>query len=262
MRFQVDGGTAFASTGTGVHKQGNKSVVFVHGAGMDHSVWVMPARYFARNGLNVLAPDLPGHGRSDGPAMDSIVGMAGWVVRAMDAAGMESAAVAGHSMGALVAYALAAEFPQRCRSLALLGICAPMPVTDALLDAAEDNDHAAIDMANTWSHSPGARLGANENPGLWMMGMGQRLLEAARPGVFHADLSACNAFEPDALAGQAVSPALVLLGMADQMTPAPAGLRVLERLARARTVQLAGCGHSMLSEQPNAVLDALISIVP
>ena len=262
MRFQVDGATAFASTGTGVHKPDNRSVVFVHGAGMDHSVWVMPARYFARNGLNVLAPDLPGHGRSEGPAMDSIVGMADWVVRAMDAAGLEAAAVAGHSMGALVAYALAAQHPQRCRSLALLGISAPMPVTSTLLEAAGDNDHAAIDMANTWSHSARARLGANENPGLWMMGTGQRLLETAAPGVFHADLSACNNFEPDALDGRAVSPALVLLGTADQMTPAPTVLRILERLDRADTVQLDGCGHSMLSEQPNAVLDALITIVP
>ena len=54
----------------------------------------------------------------------------------------------------------------------------------------------------------------------------------------------------------------MILGKADQMTPAPAGLRMLERLDRAHTVQLAGCGHSMLSEQPNAVLDALISIIP
>lgn len=262
MRFQVDGATAFAATGTGVHKPGNQAAVFIHGAGMDHSVWVMPARHFARTGLNVLAPDLPGHGRSEGPAMESIAAMAGWVVRAMDAAGLETAAVAGHSMGALVAYALAVAYPQRCRALALLGISAPMPVTSALLDAAQDNDHAAIDMANTWSHSPGARLGANQNPGLWMLGAGQRLLETAGPGVFHADLAACNAFDPDEAPGSVACPALVILGKADQMTPPPASLRMRERLDQARTVQLAGCGHSMLSEQPNAVLDALISIIP
>ncbi len=261
MRLQVDDRTAFAATGSGTHKPGRRGVLFIHGAGMDHSVWVMPARYFARMGLNVLVPDLPGHGRSEGPAMSSIPGLARWVVRAMDAAGLETAAVAGHSMGALIAYTLAAEYPQRCRALALLGISAPMPVTGALLSAARDNDHAAIDMANTWSHSPGARLGANENPGLWMMGMGQRLLETAGPGVFHADLSACNRFDPDAIAGPVACPALVILGQADQMTPAPAGLRILERLDHARTVQLTGCGHSMLSEQPNAVLDALISII-
>lgn len=262
MKFQVDGRTVFASTGTGSHRAGNPGVLFLHGAGMDHSIWVMPARHFARKGLNVLAPDLPGHGRSDGPAMDSIRQLARWAVRAMDAAGLATAAVAGHSMGALIAFALASLHPERCRTLALLGVSAPMPVTGALLSAAADNDHAAIDMANTWSHSAGARLGANENPGLWMMGTGQRLLETAGPGVFHADLRACNGFKPDEFDGPVSCPSLLILGEADQMTPARAGLRVQQRLGYARTAQLPGCGHSMLSEQPNAVLDALISIVP
>ena len=43
MRIQVDGRTAFASTGTGRHQPDSPAVVFIHGAGMDHSVWVMPA---------------------------------------------------------------------------------------------------------------------------------------------------------------------------------------------------------------------------
>ncbi len=261
MRIQVDGQSAFASTGTGQHRPDNPAVVFVHGAGMDHSVWVMPARYFARTGQNVLAPDLPGHGRSDGPPLDSIQELADWVVRAMDAAEIESAAVAGHSMGALIAFALASLHPARCRALALLGVSAPMPVTAGLLDAAGDNDHAAIDMANTWSHSPGARLGAGGNPGMWMLGTGQRLLETAGPGVFHADLSACNGFDPDAIDGAVACPSLVILGEEDQMTPARAGERIRERLPDARAVLLPGCGHSMLSEQPNAVLDALVSIL-
>jgi len=261
MRFQVDGRTLFASTGTGVHRKGKKAVVFLHGAGMDHSGWVMPSRYFARAGLNVLALDLPGHGRSDGPPLESITALADWVARAMDAAGFQTAAVAGHSMGALVAYALAAQHPARCRALALLGISAPMPVASVLLNAAQDNDHAAIDMANTWSHSPAARLGANQNPGLWMLGLGQRLLETAKRGVFYADLSACNAFDADALGGPVACPALLMLGQADQMTPLRAGLKIKERLGAAQTVQLPGCGHSMLSEQPNAVLDALIPVI-
>ena len=261
MRFQVDGENAFASTGSGVHEAGRAAVVFIHGAGMDHSVWVMQARHFVRSRLNVLAPDLPGHGRSEGRTLTSIPDMAAWVVRAMDAVGLDSAAVVGHSMGALVAYALAARHPDRCRALALFGPSAPMPVTDALLNAAADDDHAAIDMANSWSHSPQARLGANQNPGLWMLGGGERLLETAAPGVFHADLSACNGFDPDADAGPVRCPALVVVGEADQMTPARAGIAVSERLAQARVLRLAGCGHAMLSEQPNAVLDALISIV-
>ena len=262
MRLAVDGKPAFAATGSAPHAPGRRAVVFIHGAGMDHSVWVMPARYFARAGLNVLAVDLPGHGRSQGPGLDSIVALADWAVRAMDAADLETAAVVGHSMGSLVAYVVAARHPDRCRALALLGASAPMPVTDALLDAARDHDQAAINMANAWSHSPRARLGACPNPGMWMLGGGERLLEAAAPGVFHADLSACNGFDPEADAGPVQCPALVIVGEADQMTPARAGIRVSERLADARLTHLAGCGHAMLSEQPNAVLDALTTIVP
>ncbi|SVA53977.1 uncharacterized protein METZ01_LOCUS106831, partial [marine metagenome] len=57
----------YAYTGARPHQKGLESVVFVHGTGMDHTVWVLPARYFARHRFNVLATDLPGHGRSEGP---------------------------------------------------------------------------------------------------------------------------------------------------------------------------------------------------
>ena len=261
MKFQVRDQTVFASTGSGQHRSDRLNVLFIHGAGMDHSVWAMPSRYFARQGLNVLAVDLPGHGRSGGTALASIVEMADWVVDVLDAQDMEAAAIVGHSMGSLVAYTIACRQAGRVRVLALLGISAPMPVTDVLLDAAHDNDHAAIDMANTWSHSPGAKLGANQNPGFWMLGVGERLLETAAPGVFHADLTACNGFDPDSYDGRVSSPTLVVLGDADQMTPLRAGLKATERIEGAEIVRFPGCGHSMLSERPNDVLDALISIV-
>ncbi len=261
MRLALADRMAFASTGARGHEPGRRAVVFIHGAGMDHSVWVMPARFFARHRMNVLALDLPGHGRTDGPALNSIPRMADWVSEAMTAAEIDSAAIVGHSMGALVAYAFAVLHGRRCRSLALLGVSAPMPVSAALLDAARDNDHAAIDMANAWSFSARAQLGASQNPGMWMLGAGKRLLERAAPGVFHADLTACNQFDAEALGGKVTCPSLVIVGGSDQMTPANAGRKVAERLPDAETVMLPGCGHTMLSEAPNLVLDALAGLL-
>jgi pimeloyl-ACP methyl ester carboxylesterase len=219
----------------------------------------MPSRYFARHGYRVFAPDLPGHGRSEGPALDSIEAMADWLAAFLDAVEVREAAVVGHSMGSLVAYAFASRFPERTRKLVLLGVSLPMAVTDALLDAAQDNDHAAIDMANTWSHSARGRVGANDNPGIWMLGAGERLIERSAPGVYHAGFVACKSFKPDAN-NVIAAETLVIVGDADQMTPAQRGLDVAEHLPDARVVRLAS-GHSMLSEQPNQVLDALISIV-
>lgn len=260
MRFQLNAETVFASTGSGeapVDMQPDApAVLFIHGAGMDHSVWVMPARYFARQGYRVLAPDLPAHGRSGGQALESINAMANWLVAVLDAQAIDMAAIVGHSMGSLVAHSFACLYPQRTRSLTLLGTSAPMPVSDMLLEAARDNHHAAIDMANTWSHSPRARLGGNDNPGVWMLGSGERLIERLADGVYHTDFAACNAFKPEQQTWDVAT--LIIVGEADQMTPSRRGIDLADKLPNARVVKLPGCGHSMLSEAPNQVLDALI----
>ena len=259
-RLEVDGRTVYVGNGSGHADSDAASVVFVHGAGMDHTVWTLPARYFARQGLRVAAVDLPGHGRSAGPPFDRIDAMADWLGEVLDALSIDQAAIVGHSMGSLVAYRFAKVKPDSCRALALLGTSAPMPVTEPLLNAAKDNHHAAIDMANTWSHSTGT-LGANANPGVWMLALGERLLERAAPGVFHADLSACNTFEVDTVDVPVDYPVLVIAGGDDLMTPVRAGLDVAGSFRDAQVVRLEGCGHAMLNERPNEVLDALIPLV-
>jgi pimeloyl-ACP methyl ester carboxylesterase len=143
----------------------------------------------------------------------------------------------------------------------LLGTSLPMPVTDMLLDAAADDDHAAYEMANTWSHSASATLGGDRVPGMFLLRGGERLMERCAPGVFHADLAACNAFDPGAL-GPIQAPVTVITGTEDRMTPRKAGLAVAERFGAGAEVRtLEGAGHSMMSEQPNEVLDLLIEAI-
>ena len=262
MKVQINGSEVFYGTGSGTPKDTAQTLVFVHGAGFDHTIWVMPARYFARHGWRVVAVDLPGHGRSQGLPLTSIEQMADWLAQVIDAVSPnQQASVVGHSMGSLVAMSLAAMHADKVQKLALLGTSAPMPVADVLLDAALDNDQAAIDMTNTWSHSSRGRLGRSENPGLSNLHVGERLLQQARPGVFHADLAACNGFSADALA-RVHQPTLVLIGDEDKMTPPRAGLAVADNLDNVQQRRLAGCGHSMLSEQPNQVLDELAAFLP
>ncbi len=90
------------------------TIVFVHGAANDHSVWALQSRYFAHHGYNVLAVDLPGHGRSGGEALASIEAIADWLAALLDALGVERAALVGHSMGSLAALDAAARHPSAC----------------------------------------------------------------------------------------------------------------------------------------------------
>lgn len=262
MYIDVNGNRTFFSTGTGNIKRDQPSVVFLHGAGMDHSVWVLPARYFARHRYNVYALDFPGHGRSLGKPLTSIDLMADWVADCMVALDVTSAAIVGHSMGSLIALNFASRHAEKTRILALLGTSTPMAVADQLLDAARDNHHDAIDMANTWSHSSFGLLGGNQNPGVCMTMSGQRLLEKAGEDVFFTDLNACNEFTNGAdLAAEITADTLVIIAEQDKMTSPANASQVASAISNSRVVRLNPCGHSMLSEQPNAVLDSLATIV-
>ena len=262
LRLDVDGERVFAYTGARAFDEQKPTVVFIHGAAMDHTVWVLPSRYFARHGTNVLAVDLPGHGRSGGTPLASIDAMADWVVRVLDAAGVARAALVGHSMGSLVAFEAARRHADRLRSLALVGSAVPMAVSDPLLDAARENSHDAIDMLTYWGYSRAAQLGGNETPGLWMVGGTLRLLERAAPGVLHTDLSACNDYRVDPQSERPIDvPSLLILGNRDIMTPPRATTTLTALLPNSHTRILDGSGHSLMMERPDALLDALITIV-
>ena len=262
MHFDVDETPAYAYTGARPFDPTKPGVMFVHGAGLDHTVWILQSRWFAHHGYNVLAVDLPGHGRSAGEPPGDIEAMAGWVLRCLDALALERTSVVGHSMGALIALELAASAPARIDSAALLGISVPMPVSAALLDAARDGDHAAIDMITLWGHGFGAQIGGNTAPGMWMTGSGTRLLERGRAGVLHADLDACNRYDRGIeRAADVTCPALVLLGRQDVMASPRAIGPLMDALPDAELRELDPCGHMLMSEQPDAVLDALAAHV-
>lgn len=262
MRVNTPHGELFVYTGAREHKPNQPAVVFVHGTGMDHTVWVLPSRYFARHGYNVLSIDLPGHGKSSGDPVSTIDEMADAVAEAMEAAGIVDAALVGHSMGSLVTLSAAARYPEKARALALIGTTAPMGVHPAMMTSAANNDHDVIDMITYWGYSKSAQLGGNENPGMWMAGSTLRLLEKAKKDVIHLDLKACEDYSAGQDHGRSVRcPTLFILGDRDIMTPMRSAQTLVDTIADAKVCRMTKTGHSLMMEKPDALLDALITIV-
>lgn len=260
MKLNVDGNSVYVHSGGKAFDRDKRSVIFIHGVGLDHTVWTLPARHFARHGMNVLSMDLPGHGRSAGEPPATIPLMADAVIATLDSAGVGSACVVGHSMGSLVALDTAGRYPDRVDSLSLLGTSLPMAVADPLLDAAHANSHDAIDMLTIWGYSKRAQIGGNDTPGMWMVGGTQRLFERAGPGVIYNDLNACNGYDTGMQAAANVGcPTIIVLGDRDIMTPPLRAEKVAGVISDCRIIRLVNCGHSMTSEQPDQVLDALRS---
>lgn len=260
MQINVNGKAAYAATGGKPFDPAQPAIVFIHGAGLDHTCWQLQSRWFAWHGWSVLAVDLPGHGRSEGPPLESIAAMSAWIEGMLDATGSKTAALVGHSMGAVIALETAARLPERITRLALLGVSATMPVHPTLLTAAKDEPDRAYDMMTGWCFANAAKIGGNPAPGMWMTGGARALLGCGRDLALAADLAACNAWTTAATTAAAVKvPTLLVLGESDVMTPARKGQELAKLIARAHAVTLPGCGHMMMQERPDATLDALIA---
>ncbi len=262
MKFLVEQQPAYVYTGGKAFDAAKPSIVFIHGAANDHSVWTLQARYFAHHGFNALAADLPGHGRSFAEAKTSVSAYADWIVNLLDNGAIAKAALVGHSMGSLVALDIASRYPARVSQLALLGTSLPMPVADALLDAARNRPNEAIEMLNVWSHAPQMRMGTSSLPGTSLTMAARRLLQQARPGVLANDLAACQGFAMDEAALKNITaPTLVIAGARDMMTPAKAGAAVAKAINGARMATLADAGHSMMAEAPGSIVDELAAFL-
>lgn len=274
MKLVVDSREAYAYTGGKPFDAALPCVVFVHGAMNDHSVWTLHARSFAHHGRGVLAVDLPGHGRSAGPALASVEALADWLVALLAAAGVRRVALVGHSLGSLIALEAAARLtgsdldiePTR---LAMVGTAFPMKVSPALLETALTAPERAMDMVTAFSISTLAAKPANPGPGTWQHGAGGALMRrlqaiyaaAGHGNLFHHDFGVCDRYAGALEAAARVHcPVRLILGAKDSMTlPKAAG--GLAQALKAEIVSLPA-GHSLMAEAPDGVLNALKDFLP
>ena len=228
------------------HEIGDRLVLFVHGAGMDSTVWTLQARQQAATGTAVIAPDLPGHGRSAGSALGSIAGMAETMRDLLSSLGPRHAVIVGHSMGALVALVTASLLGSRCAGLALVSAGMPMPVHPDLIATAREDLPTASALIGDWAFRAGIDGRKQSVPGSAETWHARRLLERSAPGVLAADLDACAAFET---IPAITCPSMLAVGSDDRMTR-PKAARKLADAIGAEMVELPGVGHMPMLEAP------------
>lgn len=266
MEVTVRSSRAYVSTAGLPLASARPAVVLIHGAGHDHSVWSFQARRLARLGFTIIAPDLPGHGRSAGPLLASIGELADWIIELVSASGVKRAALVGHSMGSLVALHAAARYPERVSRLVLVGSVAPMPVAEPLLAAARNEPASARAMINRWSYTQASQLGASAMPGFSPTGLNLRLMERQAGEALANDLAACSAYLDGLDAARDVAcPTLLLCGERDQMTPrravAPLQDALRDTPGGLKLVVIPNAGHAMMAEAPGAVGAAIGSFL-
>lgn len=258
MKLTINNEQAYLYTNNKEVDPAKSSVIFIHGAGFDHSVWTLFARHFSRHNWNVLAIDLPGHGRSSGDTLASIEAMSDWVIDLLDHLSIENVALVGHSMGSLITIETAAKLKARASKVVLIGSIAPMPVSEPILDATANKPGAAHAMLTSFGFSKQNLMGGNPNPGMWMVSDSMRRYEDEVQAALDLDMRACNAYRNGLeAAAEITAPSLMIHGDADRLTPLRATKTLQSTLGDARISVVPGAGHSLMVEDPNHVLDQL-----
>jgi pimeloyl-ACP methyl ester carboxylesterase len=263
MELTVNNAKTYCYTGGKPFDAAKPTVVFIHGVLNDHSVWILQSRYLANHGYNVLAVDLPGHCRSAGEAPSTVEEAADFIAALLDTAGVEKAALVGHSWGSLIALEATARLKERITHLVLVGTAFPMKVSPILIETSLSDPVKAMNMINVFSRSTLAAPPSALGPGTWVFGaslaLGKRVLASnTTVNIFHRGFVACDRYvNGEQAISEVTCPVLFVLGAQDQMTMAKAAQPLVNKAkAAGKAVQVATLpvGHHQMTETPEETL--------
>ena len=257
MAERIDvGGVWLAYEDTG---GGGPAVVLVHGLGGSLYGWRAQVRALAGAGHRAIAYDQRGCGTSEKPPGPySVERWAEDLVGLLDALGVERAALAGHSMGCMVAEHAALALGERCTALALCGGRAEWPdgaeagFAERARLAREGRLDEVAEAVATTGLSERCRT---ERPDLW--GLMVASIATADP---HGYAESALATGRGAMRGlaQLTCPVLAFAGSEDPVTPPEAAEEIAAAAPRGESATIDGAAHWCQLETPDEVNELLI----
>jgi pimeloyl-ACP methyl ester carboxylesterase len=220
--------------------------ILVHGAGGTHLDW--PAELRRLPEANVIAPDLPGHGRSPAPGRQTVGAYAADVIALMDSLKLSRAIIAGHSMGGAIALTMALNYPDRVQGLILIGTAAKLGVHPDILNGFVN------EMRQTVALVVGLYYGKIGTDSMRRRSI-QRLMEF-KPIILTNDYAACNTYDIRTQVEFIRQPTLIFGGTDDRLTPYKFSEHLRDKIAGSQLVTVESGGHMMMLEQPDVVADA------
>ena len=208
----------FVSTGGIDFDKEKPSILLMHGSGLTHIVWSLHEQFYASQGFNVLSVDLPGHGNSEGPSLESIEKISNWVKSLINVLGIKKIIIIGHSQGSLIGIDFASRYPDLISSLVLVAGTYKMPVNQDLIDYAEAGDEKAVLLMMKWGYE-GSKAFIGGNPVKKIINSSRDIRE-----ILAVDLNACNNYKDGKESLKKINcPTLCIFGDLDKMVPLEVG---------------------------------------
>ena len=256
MIFQIENKNIHASdVGQGIDL-GKETIVFLHGSGLSHIVWSLTEQFFSNKNFNVLSLDLPGHGNSDGPCLDTIEKIADWLEQVFISLNLEKLTLVGHSQGCLEILEYASKYKNRLKKIVFIGGSNKMPVHSDLIDLAKNGDSDAVKLMMKWGYE-GSKKFIGGNPV-------EKIIQSPRDirEILAVDLAACNNYKNGTDAAKSIEcPSLFIFGSLDKMVNLEAGKKFSKLVKNSTVHVIEGCGHMIMIEKAFEMRDKVLEFL-
>lgn len=227
--------------------QGRPALLFVHGAGGDHTIWGEQLRELSKD-FSVAVLDLNGHGRSPAREGDGLQTYVEDVLAVLEAIALPTVVI-GHSMGGAIALTAALQRPKNLVGLGLVGTGARLKVHPQILELCQTDFEKAVELVISWAFAEGVSPELVHKAREQMRRNGQAAL--------YRDFAGCNVFDVIARLSEITVPALVICGREDKLTPVKYSEYLQQTIPQAHLKIIEGAGHMVMLEHPQAVNSAL-----
>ena len=244
MIFQLENKNIHASdSGQGIDIN-KDTIVFLHGSGLSHIVWSLAEQFFSSKNYNVLSIDLPGHGNSDGPCLDSVEKIADWMEKVFDKLKLKNLILVGHSQGCLEILEYSSRYKERLKKLVFVGGSDKMPVHPDLIELAQSGHSDAVKLMMKWGYE-GSKKFIGGNPV-------EKIIQSPRDisEILAVDLNACNNYSNGSEAAKEIDlPSMLIFGELDKMVNLESGKKFSNLIKNSTTHVIKGCGHMIMIEK-------------
>ena len=244
MIFQINNKNIYASdSGQGIDDQ-KETIVFLHGSGLSHIVWSLTEQFFSNKSFNVLSIDLPGHGRSDGPCLESIEKIADWLEEVFNNLKLKDLILVGHSQGCLEILEYIYRYKDKIEKAVFVGGSNKMPVHPDLIKLAQNGDSDAVKLMMKWGYE-GSKKFIGGNPV-------EKIIQSPRDisEILAIDLNACNNYTNGKDASKTINcPTMFILGEKDKMVDLEHAKKFANSVKDSNTHVIHGSGHMIMIEK-------------
>ncbi len=236
----------------GAASKTNPAVVFLHGSGGDSSVWSGQLKALSDR-LRVIAPDLPGHGQSQGNPADTPEEYALWLKALIESLHLPSFILVGHSLGGIIAQQFASMFPETLQGLILIGTGMCFEIQNEYLDMLHQDFDTACLISCRQAYT--AKMPPD------MLRNSLKMLRRNGAETLSRDLTLCANFNSTAWVHTLSTPCLIMCGTDDAITPCSLSQQLSHKISGSTLTCIDTTGHMVMQEQPDLFNNELLLFI-